>query len=206
MKAEEELSLLLQTAVQLGASDAAIIPPRAIVVEDELALLCSGDTRCKNYGLAASCPPYVSGPSAFRQWQESSRHAIVVRIDVPTWVIFSDERRDIMRLLHEIVAGVESRASALGYHGSKAFAGGSCKNLFCQDQTVCRVVGAGGQCRNPQFARPSMSGFGINVSRLMETAGWSSKLASRSQASDGESMTWIAGLILIARDGEPCGA
>jgi len=43
-----------------------------------------------------------------------------------------------------------------------------------------------------------MSGFGINVTKLMQSAGWPHKKATRQQASDEESMTWVAGLILIA--------
>jgi predicted metal-binding protein len=127
-----------------------------------------------------------------------SRYSIVVRIDVPTSAMFSDERREIMQLLHEIVAGVEKKAAGMGYKGTKAFAGGSCKYLFCRDHTTCRVLAEKGECRNPQSARPSMSGFGINVSRLMHSAGWSLEKATRAQASDEESMTWVAGLIMIA--------
>ena len=122
----------------------------------------------------------------------------MVRIDVPTAVMFSDERREIMQLLHEIVAGVEDKASAMGHAATRAFAGGSCKNIFCRDHTACRVLSKAGECRNPRFARPSMSGFGINVSKLMHSAGWSLEKATRAQASDEESMTWVAGLIMIA--------
>jgi len=199
---QEELDILVRAAIGLGASDAEIIPSAAIVVEEELAGLCGGDTRCENYGLAPSCPPHVSGPSGFRKWQKESRYSIAVRIDVPTSVMFSDERREIMQLLHEIVAGVEKKAACMGHKGTKAFAGGSCKNIFCRDHTICRVLSKQGECRNPQSARPSMSGFGINVSKLMHSAGWSLEKATQEQASDEESMTWVAGLVVIADAGE----
>ena len=196
---EEALNNLIETAIRLGASDAGIIPSAAIVIDDGLAKLCNGDPQCENYGLAPSCPPHVCGPAGFRKWQTMSEYAIVVRIDIPTTVMFSSERREIMQLLHEIVAGVEVEASGMGYIGSKAFAGGSCKKIFCREHADCRILAGHGECRNPQSARPSMSGFGINVSELLQSAGWPAKPASRQQASDAESMTWVAGLIVLMK-------
>jgi predicted metal-binding protein len=86
----------------------------------------------------------------------------------------------------------------MGFTGSRAFAGGSCKNIFCGDQPACRVLAEKGDCRNPRSARPSMSGFGINVTEMMQSAGWPLKPANPGDASDSESMTWVAGLILIS--------
>ena len=198
MITDEALKILIKTAMETGASDAAAISSAAIVVEQELADLCNGDPRCGNYSLAPSCPPHVSGPAGFKKWQKGSDYSIAVKIDVPMAAMFSDERREIMQLLHEVVASVEKKAADMGYSGSRAFAGGSCKELFCSEHATCRVLDAQGLCRHPQSARPSMSGFGINVTRLMQSAGWPFSRAARSQASDGESMTWVAGLILIA--------
>jgi predicted metal-binding protein len=191
------LSLLSQETIQLGASDARIILSTDIIVENDLALLCKSDPQCENYGMSKSCPPHVPGPTMFRNWQQQSKYSIVVRIDIPSAVMFSDDRREVMQLLHEMVAGVEQKASAMGYVGSKAFAGGSCKKIFCQDHEACRALSKQGDCRNPQSARPSMSGFGINVGKLMQSAGWETKKIETKDASDMESMTWVAGLILI---------
>lgn len=120
---EKELGVLIQLATRSGASGAAVIPSADIVVENELAELCGGAARCGNYGLAPSCPPHVAGPSGFRKWQKKSKFSIVVKIDIPTEVMFSDARREIMCLLHEIVAGVENKAFDMGFIGTKAFAG-----------------------------------------------------------------------------------
>jgi predicted metal-binding protein len=186
------------TAVRMGASKVGIISASEIIVEDKLAKLCNGDPTCDNYGLSMSCPPHVPGPQKFREWQKQSSFAIVIRIDVPSSVMFSDDRREVMQLLHEIVAVVEQEAVQMGYTQSRAFAGGSCKNLFCADQHVCRVISEKGDCRNPTSARPSMSGFGINVTEMMRSAGWPLKPASPNEADDSESMTWVAGLVLIS--------
>ena len=193
----EQRNTLVQTAVELGATDAAVIASADIATREDLADLCNGNPRCEQYGLAASCPPHVAGPAAFQKWQQSSETAVVVRSDLPTAVMFSDQRREIMRLLHEVVAGVEKKAIDMGYGGTRAFAGGSCMKIFCQEHGDCRVLARQKQCRHLQSARPSMSGFGIDVARLMQTAGWPAKKADPAHASDAQSMTWVAGLILI---------
>jgi len=187
---------LVQLAIQSGASRAGIISVENISAEDDLAALCR-KPQCKNYGLSASCPPYVSGPAGFKKLLENMEHAIVVRIDIPSAILFSNERLDVMRLLHEIVAGVEHAAVNMGFKDSKAFAGSSCKEIFCREYAECRVISNNGKCRNPQSARPSMSGYGINVSKLMAAAGWPSKINMHQDETNEESMSWVAGLILI---------
>ncbi|MEA3434989.1 MAG: DUF2284 domain-containing protein [Thermodesulfobacteriota bacterium] len=190
------LKELIKQACRSGASGAAAISTDDILVEDYLANLCR-EPRCESYGLSTSCPPHVSGPSGFRELLKNFKHAIVIKIDVPLEILLSSERSDIMRLLHEIVADIEQAAVKTGYPGSKAFAGGSCKKIFCHDYEACRVLTEGGECRNPQHARPSMSGFGINVSKLMKVAGWTMNRYN-SEADPGKASTApICGLILI---------
>lgn len=195
---EEQAALgdLIRLACRLGASDARIIPSSDISVEDDLANLCI-EPQCENYGLAASCPPYVSGPSGFRELLKNFEQAMVFKIEVPSEFLFSSERQEIFRLLHEIAATIEQSAIQMGYRHSKAYAGGSCKRLFCEDHAECRVLGEGGECRNPEYARPSMSGFGIDVSKLMQVAGWTMQRSTEKTPQDKASTGTVCGLILI---------
>ena len=190
------LKELIQLAFGSGASGATAISTNDISVEDDLANLCS-EPRCESYGLSTSCPPNVSGPSGFRELLKNFKHAIVIKIDVPLDILLSSERSGIMRLLHEIVAGIEQAAVKTGSPSSKAFAGGSCKKIFCHDYEDCRVLTEGGECRNPRHARPSMSGFGINVSKLMHAAGWTMNRYNSEADSDTATTAPICGLILI---------
>jgi len=198
MRSKQEIEKLTKEAVALGATDSAIVLSREIRVDDELASLCNGEYTCPNYSLAASCPPHVAGPAQFRKWQEKSRYSVVVKIELPTSVMFSDERNGVMQLLHQIVATIEQRAVGMGFAESKAFAGGSCKSLFCEDQKNCSVVAEKKTCRNPESARPSMSGFGIDVIGLMKSSGWSAEKAEASDLKAPGNTTWVAGLIMIA--------
>ncbi|MFC1883182.1 DUF2284 domain-containing protein [Thermodesulfobacteriota bacterium] len=196
-KNDTRMEELIQVAIGLGASYASAISASDIAVEDKLAGLCR-EPQCENFGLSPSCPPHVSGPDGFRKLLEILEKAVVVKIDVPLSVLLSDERGEVMQLLHEIVAGVERSAIQMGYINSKAFAGGSCKKIFCPEESDCNVLKEGGQCRNPQYARPSMSGFGINVTKLMTVAGFNVDINFMdTKRTNDDSMSWVSGLVLI---------
>ncbi|WP_163339533.1 DUF2284 domain-containing protein [Desulfopila sp. IMCC35008] len=192
----QEVERLTQEAINLGATSSALIASKEIVVKDDLAMLCNGEYTCPNYGLAASCPPHVEGPAEFRKWQARSEYSITVKIELPVSVMFSSERKGVMQLLHQIVATVEQKAIAMGFNNSKGFAGGSCKELFCEDHESCRVIAEHATCRHIEYARPSMSGFGIDTIALMKSSGWSSQRAEESK--DNDSTSWVAGLIMLA--------
>ena len=191
-----DINHLIKQALLAGASAATIIPPEAIVIGPQLAAVCS-EPRCENYGLSKSCPPYVKGPNYFLKLLERSKYCLALRIEIPAVILFSTEREEVMRLLHEIVADVEQQAHHGGWTNSRGFAGGSCKKIFCALHADCRVVGNIGECRHPASARPSMSGFGVNVAKMMESAGWSDKKNIRLKNSSSDSMSWVAGLVLI---------
>jgi predicted metal-binding protein len=185
---------LEQLAMSLGATNVAIRSTTDIKVEEQLVSFCK-DPRCSNYGLSPSCPPHVSGPDGFRTLLNNRSHVLVIRIVAPSSVLFSDERREFMAFLHELVATVELAAIEKGYTKSKAFAGGSCKDLFCVAEDDCNVLAGRGKCRNPDRARQSMSGFGVNVSHLIKTCGWESNIKVKEPHDD--HMTWVAGIVLL---------
>jgi predicted metal-binding protein len=189
------LDQFIHKAISLGASEAAIIASKDISVEDSLANRCV-DPKCIYYGLSPSCPPHVAGPSEFRNLQKTHTHAIVVRIIVPSASLFSDQSKEIMRLLHEVVSSIEHEAVKAGFSNAKAFAGGSCKMVFCNTHLECQRLSKDGQCRNPKYARPSMSGFGVNVNDLIKKCGWRPNLNTEKTKPD-DKMSWVAGLIMI---------
>ncbi len=192
-----DLSSLAETARRLGASDAAIIETKKILVEDHLAEICK--EQCGNYGLSPGCPPHVPGPDGFRNLVKGYDHAVFFRIEVPTSVLVSasEDRRDAFRMLHEVAAGIERAAREMGYPDARAFAGGSCKTIFCHDQPECRVVAENESCLHPEDARHSMSGYGINVGKLMEAAGWNMDEITKGTDPGAVPMGSLSGLVLI---------
>ena len=194
----DQLEKLAQIAISLGATSSRIILSKEIQSKDELAALCNGEYTCPNYGLAAGCPPNVEGPVEFRKWQALSTFSIAVKIELPTSVMFSNERNDVMKLLHQIVAAVERKAVSTGFGNSKGFAGGSCKELFCENQEYCCVLKENKTCPHTESARPSISGFGIDAVQLMKSSGWSAKIADQLDISDSKGLSWVVGLIMLA--------
>ena len=192
-----EFRALIECASGLGATGAAVVGTADIVVDESLAARCR-EPRCENYGLAKSCPPYVAGPVAFRKLLESFRQAILFKIDVPADVLYSNESREVFQLLHEVASGIEHAAVAMGFADARAFAGGSCKEIFCSEQHECLALAAEGKCRHPLYARPSMSGFGINVAKLFEAAGWEMNWVTHHHDSTATKMANVCGLVLIA--------
>lgn len=178
-----------------GAIDVVTISPSDISAEDDLAKFCL-EPRCGYYGLSANCPPHVSGPSGFRDLLKTCEHVLAIKMDVPLGCLLTDDRFVILKLLHEIVADIEKSAVKLGYSNSKAFAGGSCKVIFCQEHLGCHVLNEGGECRNPQHARPSIEANGVNVNKLKKTAGWSIK-RDTNEVDTGLVMDAVYGLVLI---------
>ncbi len=192
---KEEFKKLFQMAHESGANGVGMIDASEVPVVDSLATLC-GETPCPAYGQGNNCPPHVSGPEGFRKLMEEMDYALVFRIDVPEAVMFSNDRNELFALVQETVAAIEDAAVHVGYPRSKGFAGGSCKTIFCQDHDACRVLREKRKCRNPQKARPSMSGFGINVGELLKKAGIQKDNLS-SRPDDEEAMTWVAGLVML---------
>jgi predicted metal-binding protein len=194
--AQKEMKKIIAFAEEAGATRAAIIPAAEIQVENKLASYCRSP-KCPFFGQSASCPPYVGGPAAMRRMIAECEYAIVLRIEVDAASLHGEDRPQVMRLLHEISAAVEAEAKRLGFVGAKAFAGGSCKASFCATYADCQVITGKGACRNPDAARPSMSGYGVNVGGLMASAGWSTDLFPPKDESGTEQLAWIAGLVLL---------
>lgn len=194
-KKEIMLKKLIEHAYRSGATEVATVLTSNIVIDDDLADRCR-EPRCENYGLSKSCPPHVSGPSLFRKQLEKYSEAIFFKIDVPSEILYSSERRELFQLLHETAAGIETLAVNMGFTEAQAYVGGSCKKIFCHEHPECLVISEKGKCRNPQHARPSMSGFGINVLKLFEAVGWTMNIAIHDTDSTTKTAN-VCGLVLI---------
>ena len=194
-----DLVPLRDQAMRAGATGVAVVSTEGIVIRDELAERC-GAPRCENYSLSMGCPPNVKGPAEMRRLLAGFSRAVVFKIDVPSDVLFSSERKEVFWLLHDVASRIERAAAKMGHAGARAFAGGSCKSIFCEEHLECLALKEGAdRCRNPLQARPSMSGFGVDVARLMELAGWTMSLAGE-EAGAGEGggdMANVCGLVLV---------
>jgi predicted metal-binding protein len=197
MRTNGDLRELMDLAVALGATEAVVVEPSSIVVREELAAMCERP-RCEAFGLSPLCPPHVSGPARFREMTAGSEAAIVFRLDVPTEILLGGRPRDVMALLQEISATLEERAVEMGWTGSRGFAGGSCFRIFCQKEGDCPPLDGTGPCRHPHAARPSLSGYGVDVGRLMSLAGLRGARAGRDADPALQPTSPLVGLVLLA--------
>lgn len=192
----EKLNQILQFAEKSGVNGAAVIPAKHIVIDENLAERCK-EPRCENYGLSKSCPPYVEGPVWFKKNLKNYYKAVFFKIDVPNELLYSSERLEIFRYLHETASEIERFAIHLGFPLAKAYTGGSCKKIFCHQHNECLFLSDKGVCRFPESARPSMSGFGVNVKKLFESAGWTPRADQDGTDAKRMKMSNICGLVLI---------
>jgi predicted metal-binding protein len=187
---------LLEHARRLGASEAVLLLTEELVIKEELAARCL-EPRCDNYGLSPGCPPHTSGPHGFRQLLTGYEWILFFHIKVPAHVLYSSGNRELFQLLHEVAAGIEGEAHYLGWSRARAFAGDSCKRLFCEEQKECPALSPGGTCRFPQLARPSMSGYGIDVGHLMRRAGWDQRMGKLAGDGGQDGNASVCGLVLL---------
>jgi predicted metal-binding protein len=191
-----KLQALIEYALKAGATGAVVVSSNEIVVDEALARRCLAP-RCENYGLCKRCPPHVGGPLEFKDLLKKYSRAIFFKIDLPSEILYSSDSREVFQLLHEMASGIEKEAMGTGFSEARAYAGGSCKAIFCRDHLECLALSENGKCRNAESARPSMSGFGIHVAKLFEVAGWSMSWTARDLDSMATPMANVSGLVLI---------
>ena len=191
----QKMRQIMDCALENGATRVAVISPDEVSVKNHFADFCK-EPGCPCYGNSMSCPPNVSGPDGFRKKLAASQCAVVIRLEVDKASMLGRGRHDVFRILQELAAVTEQKAKSLGFTGSEGFAAGSCKFSFCKKYDHCQVLHGNGECRHPDSARPSMSGFGVDVGRLMKSAGWGSTFL-KNDGKQEDQMTWVAALVTI---------
>ncbi len=186
---------LIHKALAQGTA-AKIIPAQKICAQEDLANHCR-EPKCENYGTSLSCPPHVAGPKVFRQLLKQYSKALVFKLEIPTDILFTNDRKQVFQLLHETAAKIQTDAINAGFKDARAYAGGACKKIFCHDHKDCLGITAKEACRHPGEARPSMSGFGINVSKLIEAAGWPKDDMPGKKPAPASKISGLYGLVLI---------
>lgn len=172
---KKDLENYRQQAIELGVSQAEVIPAQWVQVDERVRLKCLVP-RCYNYGQCVYCPPYTPEPGFMRQAFSRFRWAVLFRSNVVPVEDYTDINRFQSyatkhgRKITEIVAKIEITAFADGYYLAVGFASGSCRDSLCGGM-LCQVLDSG-RCRSPFRARPSMEAVGIDVFGLVSRVGW----------------------------------
>lgn len=171
----KNLQHYLSKALELGATQAAIIRADTIPVDERVTLKCQ-IPRCFGYGAGAHCPPHTLKPAELRGHLEKYEWAVLFTVDVPSDVIIRNkatikERVAAYQKVYKIVSSLESAAFYDGHYLAFGFGAGSCRHTFCGLQETCAAM-EGKKCRFSLLARPSMEAVGIDAFKLVAAQGW----------------------------------
>jgi len=182
-----KFEFLRTLALEIGASDAKVIPTNKIVVEDRVVLKCK--VGCSNYGKTLACPPYTPSAEEFRKIVGEYSYALFMKFtskaeadpELQRSLSKSDTsglpkdikekadrfwaawKKDKAEMLCSVVK-LEKEAMSKGYSLAISFVSGSCQ-LCDKCQTETRI------CVHPEQARPSEDAVGVNVRKTAENAG-----------------------------------
>jgi predicted metal-binding protein len=168
-----------ELALELGASEAAIIPASDVIIDERVRLKCVVP-RCLRAGETPNCPPYAPDLDLVHRALSRFSWAILFKCDVepiedyvPGRGETKEEKRHTLSFHQrsgEVVYALERQAYKDGYHLAVGFGGGSCKDYLCQGM-ICQFLDSG-RCRFPQRSRPAMEAMGIDVISLINKVGW----------------------------------
>jgi predicted metal-binding protein len=172
---QADLERYVQKALELGATQAAVIKAADIPVDERVTLKCQ-IPRCFGYGVGAQCPPNTLKPAELRDLLKKYHWAVLFTMDVPPGVIVRDkatikERVAAYQQLYTMVSEVESLAFYDGHYLAFGFGAGSCRHTFCGQQENCQAM-EGKRCRFSLVSRPSMEAVGIDVYQMVARQGW----------------------------------
>ncbi len=184
---KEKFSFLPQLALELGASEAKILPASKIVVEDRVVLKCK--VGCNNYGKTLCCPPYTPTAEEFRKIVEEYHVAMFMKFDSNAeadeelqallsktsdpsiqgedkkkvdafWAAWKKDKKEMLAS----VVKLEKAAMHAGFSLAVGFVSGACQ--LCEKCNLETRL-----CAHPDMARMSEDAVGVNVSKTAKNAG-----------------------------------
>lgn len=185
---KNKFDFLKDQALELGATEAKVIPANEIVVENRVVLKCK--IGCNNFGKTLMCPPYGPSVDDFRKTLSEYSSVLVLKFKSQAeatpevaplssmdendssltekmkekirafWTSWNNDRKEVLKKL----CVLEKAAMNKGYTLALAFTTGSC--VICDKCNVEQKV-----CILPTKARCSAQAVGINILQTLENAG-----------------------------------
>ncbi len=188
MNPKSQFGFLTELALELGASEAKVIPASEVIVENRIVLKCR--VGCKHYGKTLMCPPYSPSVEDFRKIISEYNQVLLFKFksraelspDVAKLLSKDDKdptlteemrekirtfwaswKQDKLHLL-EMVRDLERAAMNKGYSMAVGFTTGSC--VVCEDCNLDQKV-----CLHPNKARYTAQSVGVNIKQTLKNAG-----------------------------------
>jgi len=189
-----------EKAIELGATRAKIVQTDEIPVDERVTMKCQIPL-CFGYGVSANCPPNTIKPAELRTLLEKDQWWVFFVKEIPSGVVVRDkatikERVAAYQDVYKIVNGVESAAFYDGHYLAFGFGAGSCRHTFCGLQDDSAVM-KGTKCRFSLRSRPSMEAVGIDVYKMVISAGWSIYPIGSDAKPDEIPCGVLAGIIIV---------
>jgi predicted metal-binding protein len=216
---EKDMMLLVQKALDLGATRAVVITADDIVVDERAGSKCR-IPRCYGYGRNLMCPPHAPTPEEVRKLVKKYKQALFLRKELDPKEACArnylqmppkDAAAQLHRFrMHEhnittLAGKLEGEAFYLGYYLATAFGAGTCflcglNNLSPEGHLPLRTPCEGletGVCAFPLRSRYSLEACGIDVYATAVNAGWPIYVVG--QRSDPAKIEFVAahGLVLL---------
>lgn len=195
-----DLERYREKAVALGATRATIVPVAEIPVDERVAMKCQVPL-CFGYGVCANCPPHAMKPAELRAFLAKYEWAVFFVKEIPPEVVVRDkatikERVTAYQEVFRIVNEIESAAFYDGHYLAFGFGAGSCRHTLCGLQKDCAVL-KGEKCRFSLRSRPSMESVGIDVYKMITSAGWSVYPIGSDARPDDIPCGVLAGIVIV---------
>ena len=157
---------LIKTATSLGAFKANIIDVEDISFDASFRKMCASNY-CGNYGKSYQCPPYVGEIDDLIQKVQVFQHVLVYQTISQLEDSYDFEGMMEAGKIHNILTQklhryVKENMVNLNF---LVLGAGGCR--LCK---TCAIL-ENAPCRNPEWAVGSLEAYGINVSKLAESAG-----------------------------------
>src|SRR5574340_602222 len=196
----EDLEKYRLKALELGATQAAVIKTADIPVDERVTLKCQVP-RCFGYGAGAHCPPNTMQPAELREILKKYHWAVVFTMEVPPEVIVRNkatikERVAAYQKIYKMVSEVESQAFYDGHYLAFGFGAGSCRHTFCGQEESCAAM-EGKRCRVSLRSRPSMEAVGIDLYQLVARQGWDIYPIGSSARPEDMPKGVLAGIVIV---------
>lgn len=167
-----DLEKYRELALTQGAADARVISPREIKVDVRARAKCQIPS-CTYFGTCLHCPPHTIDPYWMSLLLGEYRFGLVFCLRFPPERMVATDKKisqEDRRRLANLVLSIETAAFYDGYYFAMGLGAGSCKATWCPE-VPCQAL-AGGGCRFPGVARPSMEAVGLDVFGLAARLGW----------------------------------
>ncbi|MBT3312566.1 MAG: DUF2284 domain-containing protein [Desulfobacterales bacterium] len=184
---EKDLESYRKMAMELGATDAKVIPADEVYIDNRVRIKCT-IPKCPEYGSSAHCPPHAPGPDEMRDLVGAYKKALLVKLELhPATVTLedvdiTDDNEDLAvnkslqellnsyRKINDILTDIESQSFYDGHYLATSFSAGSCHAVLCNYQD-CKVLN-NEPCRFALRSRPSMEASCIDAYKTVAAAGW----------------------------------